>query len=80
MTVEASSIAKGKCYVTSSGQVRRVMEVEDGKITYESRGKKSVGKDVIWGPKATVPADQFADRVDREVQWDYDPNYDPKEG
>ena len=54
----------------------RVLAIEDNKITYESRGKKAVQPGKIWGPKVTVPADQFAVLIEKEVREDYDPNYE----
>jgi hypothetical protein len=73
--MNAKEIHAGKCYVTSSEQVRRVLVIDAGKVTYESRGKRAVAADKIWGPKVTVPIDQFADLVTKEVAVDYDPDY-----
>jgi hypothetical protein len=44
MGVWIKDIDVGKCYVTSTGQVRRVTKVEI-KVTYESRGKKPSQKE-----------------------------------
>ena len=76
MSVSASDLEVGKCFVTSSGQVRRILEFSnDGKICYEARGKKSLPENEIWGPKTTVNAEKFASDVEREVRWDYDPDF-----
>jgi len=39
MGIPVDGIAVGKCFVTEIGQVRRVLEVKDGRVKYESRGK-----------------------------------------
>jgi hypothetical protein len=53
MPVKLKNIEVGKCYVTPSGQVRRVRKIET-KITYESRGKKALPVGKRWNPKVTV--------------------------
>lgn len=65
----------GKCFVTSSGQVRRVLLVsQDGKtVRYESRGKKAVAGP--WGARVTADMETFANAVEREVPEHFDPNY-----
>ena len=73
MGIPVESIAVGKCYATEIGQVRRVLEVKDGKLKYESRGKTAHGGS--WGALTTVGDGTFARDVDREVPCDYDPNY-----
>jgi hypothetical protein len=66
MGVWIKDIDVGKCYVTSTGQVRRVTKVEI-KVTYESRGKKAIPNEL------TTLGSKFARDVDREVPCDYDP-------
>jgi len=73
MGVPVESITVGKCYVTEIGQIRRVLEVQDGRVKYESRGKTAHGGS--WGPWTTVGDGKFAREVEREVACDYDPNY-----
>lgn len=73
MPVSPEEIAVGKCYVTKNGQVRRVLEIKDGKVKYESRGRTDRGG--TWGAWTTVGIDAFANEVDREVTCDWDPNY-----
>jgi hypothetical protein len=41
MGIPVEAIAVGKCFVTEVGQVRRVLEVTDGKVKFESGGKTS---------------------------------------
>jgi hypothetical protein len=52
MGIPVGSIAVGKCYATEIGQVRRVLEVKDEKVKYESRGKTAHGGS--WGAWTTV--------------------------
>ena len=76
MAVSLKEIKPGRCYVTPTGQVRRVLKVETiTKITYEARGKKSLPKNAKWNPKIKVSGEKFAAVVVEEVNWDHDPNY-----
>ena len=63
MGIPVESIAAGKCFVTEIGQVRRVLEVKDGKVKYESSGKTAHGG--YWGDVVTVVDGKFARDVDR---------------
>jgi hypothetical protein len=71
MGIPVASIAVGKCYVTAIGQVRRVLEIKDAKVRYESRGKTAHGGS--WGDPVGVSTVKFARDVEREVACDYDP-------
>ena len=39
MGIPVESVAVGKCYLTEIGQVRRVLEMKEAMVKYESRGK-----------------------------------------
>ena len=39
MGVPVESVAVGKCYLTEIGQIRRVLEIKEAMVKYESRGK-----------------------------------------
>ena len=67
--IPVSEIAIGKCYLTALGQVRRVLKVGNGKVTYESRSKK-IAKG-SWGEHNTVVDSRFARDVEREVPCDF---------
>ena len=69
MGIPVSEIADGKCYLTALGQVRRVLKVGNGKVTYESRGK-TITKG-SWGEQNTVLDGRFARDVEREVPCDF---------
>lgn len=71
MAVTVEEIAVGKCFVTSANQVRRVKDIKDGKVQYESRGKKAGD----WNNWVWVAIDNFASAVDHEVSCDYDPDF-----
>ncbi len=73
MPVKPEEIEIDKCYVTRAGQVRHVLSISDGKVVYESRGKKY--KPFPWIPSVTVNIDKFADDVERQDDCDYDPDY-----
>jgi hypothetical protein len=68
MGIPVESIAIGKCFETEIGQVRRVLEVKDGKVKYESRGKSAHGGS--WGDATIVADRKFASDVNREVPCD----------
>jgi hypothetical protein len=69
MGIPVSEIEAGKCYLTALGQVRRVLKFGNGKVTYESRGKKVAGGS--WGEQNTVVDSRFARDVEREVPCDF---------
>ena len=73
MGVPVASVAVGKCYLTEIGQVRRVLEIKEAMVKYESRGKTAHGGS--WGSLTTVSSLRFARDVEREVPCDYDPRY-----
>jgi len=58
MGVPVESVAVGKCYVTEIGQVRRVLEIKEAMVKYESRGKTAHG--ASWGALTTVSILRFA--------------------
>lgn len=59
MTISASAIELGKCYVTgTSSEVRRVVDLDMTEVTYETIGAGSV---------VSVTREKFAAEVDREV-------------
>jgi hypothetical protein len=74
MGIPVDGIAVGKCFVTEIGQVRRVLEVKDGRVKYESRGKTAHGG--LWGDITTAADGKFARDVNREVSCDYDRDAD----
>jgi hypothetical protein len=40
MAVNANSVATGKCYATSTTQVRRMLGIKGDQVTYEARGRE----------------------------------------
>lgn len=71
MTIGVDEIAVGKCFTTTTDQMRRVIEVGDDDLVYESRGKQA-GQ---WSGRQRVTKSMFAAAVDREVHCDWDPRY-----
>jgi hypothetical protein len=74
MGIPVDSIKVGKCFLTEIGQVRRVLEVKDGKVKYEARGKTAQGGS--WGDVTTVGDGTFARDVNGEVACDCAPDAD----
>ena len=76
MPLDPKKIEVGKCYATSMGQVRRVLDIKDGKVIYEARGKKAVtGPWPNQSPPTPPNLETFAQAVEREVAEDWDPDY-----
>jgi hypothetical protein len=66
MPISVNEIAVDKSYVTATGQLRRVLKVENAKVTYEeARGKAAAGGN--WGLWTTVGDGKFAQDVDHKV-------------
>jgi hypothetical protein len=66
MSISVNEIAVDKCYVTATGQLRRVLKVENGKVTYEEAPGKAGGGG-NWGLWTTVGDGEFAQDVDRKA-------------
>ncbi len=78
MSIPPESIIPGKCFVTAGNQVRRVLSVGEGKVTYEARGAKMIkGK---WPRRSTVELGRFASDVAKEVPCHYDPDFGATSG
>lgn len=71
MPINVNQIGVGKCYVTPTQQVRRVLSHANGDVTYESRGRR-VGP---FSNRVTVGETKFAEGVDRQVHCDWDPDF-----
>ena len=82
MSIDSSTIVVGNCFVTASGQVRRITEITaDGRVGYESRGKSYQKGESSWsfgGPtKDNWPdAATFVSQVERPVACHWDPDYE----
>ena len=63
MGVPVASVAVGKCYLTEIGQVRRVLEIKEAMVKYESRGETAHGGS--WGALTTISIIRFARDVER---------------
>ena len=69
-------IEVGRCYITALGEIRRVLEISGGKVTYDARGKTVEGGS--WASRTTVGDGRFASDVEREIPCDYDSNASPR--
>ena len=75
MAITPTSITIDKCYVTLTDQVRKVLQIDDEKVKYVSRGQKPTPN---WAKKASrrlTTRTAFANEVDREVLCHWDPDY-----
>ncbi len=78
MSVKLGQIKKGSCFVTTAGQIRRVLDVTDrGRVPYERRGRRA-GKTGWWRVANPPSREKFAGDVMMPVPCDYDPDTDPK--
>jgi len=80
MAVKPGDVEVGRCFVTPTGQVRKVTEITaDGRVDYMARGKSFQRGDASWGNGPTGSAlpslADFANAVDRQVSCDWDPDY-----
>jgi hypothetical protein len=73
MSVPESEIAEGKYFKTSSKQIRRVLEVKDGKVKYVVGGADFRNRS--WDHGQWQKMDAFIAAVDGEVEETWDPNY-----
>lgn len=73
MSIPPENIQVGKCFATRGNQVRRVLGIEGGKVTYEARGPKM--RRGRWPSRATVVLGKFAADVEKEVPCHYDPEF-----
>ena len=63
--VELPELEVGKCFVTASKQMRKIVELSDGKVTYESWSAK---QERPSNPnRVTVNNAKFCEDVDRSV-------------
>jgi hypothetical protein len=78
MPVPVAIITPGKCFVMPGNQVRRVLSVEDGVVTFEARGRKFIrGR---WPNQYKGAVETFAAAVVKEVPCHYDPDFGATEG
>lgn len=70
MMVEAKSVCIGRCYVTHDREVRKVLDIEDVRLTYVTRGKLAFPSwdQELW---RVTTRDAFASEVEREVPCDW---------
>jgi hypothetical protein len=65
MAIPVNDIVVGRCYATSLGQVRRVLEIVSGKITYEEDAKTASSG--VSTARTTIGIENFARQVSNEV-------------
>ena len=72
MPIESGSILVGRCYVTPTNDVRRVLEVSSAMVTYVVRGKMAF---TSWdkGSWQSTNKEKFVSEVSSEVRCDWQP-------
>jgi hypothetical protein len=66
MPIQENSVVVGCCYETSKNQQRRVTQIVDGNVTYESWGG-NVQNTKSPLPRTTVNLKKFAEDVDKAI-------------
>jgi hypothetical protein len=68
--MDASEIAEGKCYLASTGFIRRVLKVmPDGRILYDTRVSRR--SQTTWRAGGILDRGTFAATVEREISCDW---------
>lgn len=70
MPVKISELQVGKCF-SKGKQVRRIIEMDNDMLVYESRG----GKAGQWNSRQSAKKATFAAVVEKEVNCDWDPDF-----
>jgi len=65
MAIPVNDIVVGRCYATEMDQVRRVLEIVNGKITYEEHDKTALSG--VSTARTTIGIENFARQVSNEV-------------
>ena len=70
MPINPTSISLGHCYATAGGELRKVIQVQGGDVTYVVRGKLAFP---IWDREKwqTLRREPFANEVTRELPCDW---------
>ena len=74
MPIDPSSIDAGNCYLTTTKQVRKVLEIDGDSVKFVPRGEKPT-RDWEKGGWQVTTKNNFASEVDRQVTCDWDPAY-----
>ncbi len=74
--IDPESIQVGQCYLTRSGQVRRVRAFHEGRVQFEARSKPPrPSSSWVWRPGILDP-ETFAAMIERPVPCDWTPESD----
>jgi len=69
MAIPVSALEVGKCYLTNTGRVWRIIRImPDGRVQYEHRSQSILVEDQRPGMLTTLPAEVM---VEREVPCDW---------
>jgi hypothetical protein len=74
MSIPPESIRTGKCYLTTNGQVARVLKLEADGVYYEFRSGV-LAMPSMW-TRAITTCQSFNHRAEREVPCDWTPSSD----
>jgi hypothetical protein len=73
--IDLDAIVIGQCYLTRSGQVRRVRAATDGRVLFDNRKNPPKGERSVWHP-GILDLKTFAAMVERTVPEDWTPESD----
>ncbi len=74
VSIPPESIEVGRCYLTKTGRVRRVLcLMPDGRVQYEQR-RGPVREGHAWPRRSMSPIRTFAYNAEREVPCDWTPD------
>ena len=77
MSLPPGSIEVGQCYLTSSGAVRRVRAILDGRVQFETRLKVPNGHPWAWRSDM-LDLKSFAFSAERPIPYDWTPETDER--
>jgi hypothetical protein len=65
MSIPVHQLIADRYYITVEREVRRIVKIETGKITYKTAGRNT--GEIPWSGLTTVAAEKFAREAVREV-------------
>ena len=70
VSIAPETITIGQCYLTRSGQVRRVRAITEGRVLFDSRRRSPKGPRWIWYP-SILDLQVFAAAAERPIPEDW---------
>jgi hypothetical protein len=77
MPLSVSALEVGKCYLTNSGRVWRIVQVmPDGRVSYEQRGRHPRSRTSSTWKSGSMETQKIGLLLNREVPCDWTPEGD----